>query len=222
MKKSKTNSPRKRLIVLLAALGIGANFLVNAPSLSAQVPQRKPTNTKEFNQAVHLRDSLSEVNWTMFNVAQEKYFDRVDKKYTMGRFFNKRELRELNRVLAPYLTARAGETDIDYKYVRVLTPIKSSTPLSAFIDAVGILNVESADMAPFDMIFDNGFLYAFNDPKNEDLFEEYLDACADGCIAEEGPNFTPREFAGIRDEYLRNERQIDSLNTVIYNMRRSR
>ena len=221
MKKGKTNSPRKRLIVLLAALGIGANFLVNAPSLSAQAPQRNTANTADFNRAVHLRDSLSDANWTMFNVAQEKYFDRIDKKYTMGRFFSKRELRELNRVLAPYLTARAGETDVDYKYTRLLMPIKSTTPLSAFVDVVGALNVESADMAPFDMIFDNGFLYAFNDPKNEDLFEEYLEACADGCITEEGPDFTPREFAGIRDEYLNNERKIDSLNTVIYNMRRS-
>lgn len=213
MKQNNTNT--KRLITLLAALGIGANFMFNAPALSAQNPQKGKKQNQEFRNLQRTRDSLCDANWRIFNIAQEKYYDRIDKKYTMRLFFSKKELAELNKVLTPYFQNLAGETSLEYQYVKMLFPIKPNTPLTKFFDVIGILGVPDEELAPLDVICSQGHVYAFNDANKENNFECFLEDYDMGKITDEGPDCSIKEFAKICQEWWGNQERMNELNRQI-------
>ena len=213
MKQNNTN--KKYLIKLLAILGIGANFMFNAPSLSAQNPKSGKKQNKELQNLQHTRDSLFEANYKMFNIAQEKYYDRIDKKYTMRLFFSRKELAELNRILTPYFQELAGETSLEYQYVKLLFPIKPDMPLNKFFDIIGILGVPDAELAPLDVICDQGHVYGFNDANKENNFECFLEEFDLGLMTDEGPNCDIKEFAKICEEWWANEERMNELNRQI-------
>ncbi len=213
MKQNNTN--KKRLITLLAVLGIGANFMFNAPSLSAQNTQKGKKPNKELRAMQRTYDSLSEANYKMFNIAQEKYYDRIDKKYTMRLFFSRKELAELNKVLTPYFQALAGETSLEYQYVKMLFPIKPDMPLTKFFDVIGILGVPDEELAPLDVICSQGHVYAFNDANKENNFECFLESFDLGKITDEGPDCTIKEFAQICQEWWDNQERMNELKRQI-------
>jgi len=218
MKQNNTN--KKYLIKLLAILGLGANFMFNAPSLSAQNPQKpKKQNNKELQNLQHTYDSLFETNYRMFNIAQEQYYDRIDKKYTMRLFFSKKELDELNKVLTPYFQNLAGETTLEYQYVKLLFPIKPNTPLTKFFDIIGILGVPDAELAPLDVICDQGHVYGFNDANKENNFECFLEEYDLGKITDEGPDCDIKEYSNICQEWWDNEERMIALRQQILDNR---
>lgn len=168
---------------------------------------------KQF--ATKRRDSLRDANCQLFNVAQEKYFDRIDKNYTLGRFFDAQQIAELNKILVNYLTRRAGDSSFEYKFAKSNMPVNAKTTLNMFIDIIIALDVAPQDLAPLDVIFDGGQLCAFNDKHAETVFESFLEDSDAGKMHDDGPNFDLPEMAQIRDKYVYNVRRIDSLGRVI-------
>lgn len=161
------------------------------------------------------RDSLNAVNWQLYNVAAEKYFDRIDKKYTLSRFFNSRDIAELNRILAPYLDNMAGDSSFEYKYIKSNMPLRSDTKFGTFLDIIGVMRVSGESLEKFGMVAEDGYLYAFNDQRRLDLIDSFAGDYDAGVMGDQGPNFNIPEFAKIQKEYTRNARQIDSINRVV-------
>ena len=214
MKKGKTETPSWHSMSVGLKLGVLLAFLIATKSGIAQTPETKPVKTPSPEQ--RMRDSLINANWNMFNIAQENYFDRVDKKYTMGRFFNKKEIAQLNEIMTPYLLKMAGRSDAEYKYVKMNMPITKKLSLNTFVEMVYIMGVAPEDLAPMDMIFDQGHLYLFNDRERQNLFEQLLEESDAGMIIDYVmPNYEIPEFQAIRKKYDRNAYQIDSLNRIV-------
>lgn len=205
---------------LVPGLKMGAllAFMISVNGVIAQSTKPvKQTKNTTMDATKRKCDSLIEASNNLFNAAQEKYFDRMDRKYTMGLFFNNQEITQLNKIMASYLAKKAGSSDIEYKYAKINLPIRKDLPLNTFVEMVNILGVPDAEMAPFDMVFSNGHLYMFADKKRAKLFEEFLgDSYAGFLDDDDVPDYSIPEFAKIRKEYDRYLQQIDSLNDIIY------
>ena len=167
----------------------------------------------------HTFDSLDRRNMALFLDAQEKYFARIDRKYTLGRFFTQKQLAQLNRIVMPYAN-KISKTDTNaewYRFIKNNTPLKSKTAIPTFEDLIRGLDIPPAEFAPMDMIIDGGYLYAFNDARQQKLFEAYLteiDAAFSDTDKNE-PNFAIREIAPIQSEYMHNKREMAILNKNI-------
>ncbi|MBO4480619.1 MAG: hypothetical protein J5742_03295 [Alphaproteobacteria bacterium] len=199
-------------------LGCVIAFTVLANAAMAQnAPAKKQNQKSNITVAKYKLDSLNDACSNLFNIAQEKYFDRIDKKYTMGLFFTPKEISQLNNVMTPYIKKMAGESDFGYKYAKMNMPIRKDLPLNTFVEMVYILGVKDEELAPFDMVFSNGHLYMFADKKRAELFESFLAESYDGFLDDDDvPNYSIPEFAKIRNEYDNYLQQIDSLNNVVY------
>ncbi len=169
------------------------------------------------NEAAHeYRDSLNTVNWNLYNIAAEKYFDRIDKHYTLAQFFNARDIALLNKSFRPYMESMAGESSFEYKFVKSNMPLHANTTLSTFLDIIGVLHVDDPALSKMGVLIEDGCLYMFTDKRRQNLFDSFVNDYYAGMMNEYGPNFKIREFANIRNEYTRNTQNIDSLNNTIY------
>lgn len=174
----------------------------------------------EFNENRNMQkklDSLKERNTIMFNDAQDKYYERIEEKYQLGRFMGAAQIAQLNHVIMPYVKA-TRKTDIDaYNLVKKITPFTSKTTLSQFEYVLHLLDIPPQKFAPLDMIIDKGFLIMFNDAQQQKVHEAYLEelshAFAD--FNENEPNFEIRENAEIRGEYINNQNKIRALESKI-------
>lgn len=162
-------------------------------------------------------DSLKNRNATIFGDAQNKYFNRIEKKYPLGKFMGAAKINRLNRVVMPYVQV-AKKNDIDtYNLVKKLTPFTRLTTLAQFESVLHLLDVPPQKFAPLDMVIHDGCLIFFNDARQQKLFEDYLEershVFAD--FNENEPNFEIRENAEIRDEYMHNQGEIRALESKI-------
>ncbi len=223
MQKTQKSGLQKRLAMLIAALAIGAVSLVNAPSLSAQETDKNKTPNKSLADLKHEKDSLINANADMFNIAQNKYYERLDKKYTMRLFFSRRELKELNKVLDKYFqvfadkTARTGEESVEYKYIKAILPFKQDTPFSVINYVIRKLGVPSEALAPLDIIAYQGTVNAFNDKNKQNNFECYLEAFANGRMNDGDLPDDVAEFLEIYEQWYTNELKIAKIRQEMMN-----
>ena len=178
------------------------------------------TTAPEFIENKRLKkslDSLDRRNAELFMNAQEKYFNRIDVKYPMGRFFTPAQISELNKIVMPY-AGKISESDTDiYNFIKKKTPITGKMTISEFESVLHLLNIPSEKFAPMDMVVDNGFLFLFNDARQQKLFESYLEDLSRTFseFDETRPNFEIPENAQIYDEYTNNMHKISKLNKKI-------
>ena len=216
MKQKISKKPSWHRIVGGLKFGFILALLIAAKGTKAQSNTR-PERNAQLESTIDMRDSLNYASSNLFNIAQEKYFDRIDKKYTIGRFFTKQEISELNRIFTPYLQNMAGDSDFAYKYARQNMPLRSKLPLNIFAEIIYILGVDTDELKPFGMIFNNGNLCMFADETRGRLFENFLDESIAGFLDDyDVPNYNIPEFAKIRTQYDAMLQQIDSLNNIIY------
>ena len=217
---------------IVAVIGIGAAMLTphmlrkkarrEVARLSFEVQHNKDSlhtylvQAPEFQENRQMKkniDSLKGRNITMFLDAQEKYFERTEKKYPLGRFMNNGQLAQLNGVVMPYVS-RVPKSDINvYNLLKKLTPFNARTTISEFESVLHLLNIPSEKFAPLDMVVDQGFLFMFNDRKQQAMLESYLEELSMAFSESDVnmPNFDIRENAAIRDEYMRNQDKIRNL-----------
>ncbi len=171
----------------------------------------------ENKQLKRTLDSLDRRNTELFLTAQEKYFARIDSKYTLGRFLTPKQLAQLNKIVMPYAN-KISKSDTEwYRFIKDNTPLKSRTHIPTFEDVIRGLDIPAEKFAPMDMIIDGGYLYMFNDARQQKLFEAYLTEidAAFSNKEENSPNFAIREIAPIQSEYMHNKREITKLDTRI-------
>ena len=180
-------------------------YMVNAPEFA------------ENRQIKKTLDSLKNRNVVMFSDAQEKYFNRIEKKYPLGRFMNNAQINRLNGIVLPYVrTTKTNDTN-GYTLVKKLTPFSAWTTLAQFESVLHLLNIPPQKFAPLDMVVNDSFLVMFNDARQQKLFESYLEELSFtfSDFNENEPNFEIRENAEIRDEYTHNQGEIRTLESKI-------
>jgi len=162
-------------------------------------------------------DSLNNYNTKMFNNAQEEYFARINKKYPMGRFMNSVQIAQLNRTVMPYINKTRQSNQEVYNSVRKIVPFNAKSTLSEFEYVLHSVDIPAEKFAPLDMVVNEGFLFGFNDARQENLFKEYLDEISRAFseFNENEPNFDIPENAKIKDEYVRNQDNITELKNKI-------
>ncbi|MBO4700507.1 MAG: hypothetical protein J5620_02020 [Alphaproteobacteria bacterium] len=162
---------------------------------------------KELKRTV---DSLEKRNIELLLGAQEKYFARIDRRYTLGRFFTPNQIAKLNNIVMPYANKIKKDDSQWYMFIKNNTPLKSRTTIPTMEDIIRTLDIPPEKFAPMDMVIDGGYLYMFNDARQQKLFEAYL-TDIDAAFAnkdENEPNFAIREIAPIQSEYTHNKREI--------------
>lgn len=158
-------------------------------------------------------DSLDRRNLELFLGAKEKYFARIDRRYTLGRFFTPNQIAKLNNIVMPYAKQIKKDDSQLYMFIKNNTPLKSRTTIPTMEDIIRNLDIPAEKFAPMDMVVDGGYLYMFNDARQQKLFEAYLTEI-DAAFAnkdENEPNFAIREIAPIQAEYMHNKREIGKL-----------
>lgn len=223
-------------MVILAVLGVGAATISTHTNrkkarrevsrLNGEIYKNKSAlhaymiNAKEFEENRQMKktlDSLKHCNVKMFGDAQERYYERIDKKYPMGRFMNATQIRQLNHMIMPYVNKIKKSDNNAYTLVHRFTPLTSRTTMSEFECMLHLVDIPPEKFAPFDMIVDGGFLFFFNDAKQQKLYEKYLEELSKSFseFHENEPNFEIRENAEIRDEYIANQDKIRNLEFMI-------
>lgn len=222
--------------VILAVIGVGAGALSkpiirkNARRKIARLNTEIRNNDKalhaymvnadEFKENKQMKktlDSLNNRNVQMFCDAQNKYNERIDKKYPMGRFMNATQIAQLNRTVMPYVRKDKVADQDTYNTVKKFTPFNSRSTLSQFQYVIQATNIPAEKFAPLDMIVHEGFLCFFNDAHQQKLYESYLEELSHtySDFTDNEPNFDIPENAVIRDEYMRNKNTITELNNRI-------
>ncbi len=217
MNDTKKTYLQKRLAILIAALAVGAMSLVNAPSLSAQNTAENKKPGKDLMTLKHEKDSLVNANCDMFNIAQNKYYERLDKIYTMSLLFSNQELKELNNAFNPYFQKFAennilsGEIGVEYKYIKLMFPMKADMPFGEFYYIIRKLNIPDEVLAQFDITSVHGRIVGFKNAHKQTNFECYSDAFArglmnDGDLSEDVP-----EYLEIYESWYTNNLKIAKL-----------
>lgn len=217
------NANKKNLITLLAVLGIGANFMFNAPSLSAQNTAENKKPGKDLMNLKHEKDSLVNANCDMFNIAQNKYYERLDKIYTMSLFFSNRELKELNKAFNPYFQKFAennilsGEIGVEYKYIKLIFPMKANMPFGEFYYIIRKLNIPDEVLAQFGMTSVHGRIVGFKNAHKQNNFECYSDAFAGGLMNDGDLPADVPEYLEIYEQWYTNNLKIAKLQQEMQN-----
>ncbi len=172
---------------------------------------------KENKQMQKTLDSLRNRNVQMFCYAQNKYTERINKKYPMGRFMNATQIAQLNRTVMPYVRKDKITSQDTYNTVKKFTPFNSRSTLSQFQYVIQATNIPAEKFAPLDMIVHEGFLCFFNDARQQKLYESYMEELSHAYsdFNDNEPNFEISENAVMRDEYIRNKNNITELNNKI-------
>ena len=165
----------------------------------------------------HIIDSIEERNDLLLGVALHNYFERLDKKYTLGKFLNPSQIKNINAVIESYLYKVSKSDDIVYKYAKSYMPINANTPLCAFTDIVNYLYITPIELMPYGVEFDNGVIFRFYDKKSQNLFYKYLEDYELAFISDTTPNFSVPEINHIREEFLQNHEKIIELESSIEN-----
>ncbi len=172
---------------------------------------------KENKQMQKTLDSLRNRNVQIFCDAQNKYTERINKKYPMGRFMNATQIAQLNRTVMPYVRKDKITSQDTYNTVKKFTPFNSRSTLSQFQYVIQATNIPAEKFAPLDMIVHEGSLCFFNDARQQKLYESYLEELSHAYsdFNDNEPNFEISENAVMRDEYIRNKNNITELNNKI-------
>ncbi len=175
-------------------------------------------DTSEFDktsQARHMIDSIEERNDVLFGVALHNYFDRLDKKYTLGKFLSLDQIKNINAVISSHLYKVSKSDDVVYKYAKSYMPINATTPLRAFTDIVDYLYITPIELMPYGVEFDNGVIFQFYNENSQNLFYKYLDDNEFAFISDTMPNFSVPEIGRIRNEFIQNHKKIIELESNI-------
>ena len=179
------------------------------------------TNASKFQQnaqILHIIDSINERNDYLIGGAFDNYFEKLDKKYTLGRFLDAGQIAKINGVISSHLHKVSKQNDLVYKYAKSYMPISASTPLRAFEDIVDYLQITPVDLMPYGVEFDNGAIFQFYKPAAQDLFYKYLDEYEAAYATDTEPNFEIKDIAPTHDEYVANCNKISELkNQITYN-----
>lgn len=223
MKNNNSNSSMKTMHTVLFGVGLGLIFGMTTNIIIKSTKSRKEnklenlvskTQENRFEYMLHspetyninrdkrVLDSLAAANQNLFDKSAEKYFEKIDKKYTMGRFFNASEIAQINKILTPY----TADTELA-SYM----PLGASTTIAGFEDIVRATGIAPAKLMPVGVEFDCGYIFRFRDAAKQKLFESYIDAIEAAFMADESPNFEIREIAPIRAEYTANCAKMDSI-----------
>ena len=170
-------------------------YLINSPE------------TYQINTDKRILDSLADANTVLFDVNSNKYFNGIDKKYTMGRFFNASEIAMINKTLEQY----TNDTEL-----ASCMPLGAKTPIVQFEDIVRATGIAPSKLMPAGVEFDCGYIFRFRDAADQKLFESYLAEIDAAFDEDENPNFDIREFAPMRAEYDANCAKMDSIQNDIH------
>lgn len=190
---------------------------IRTPVLQKLQPVQNTPNP-ELGIIRHKIDSLQFANVAMQDSVAEKYAARIDKQYTLGRFFNKTEIAKLNKLMNTHLAMMAQNDDSDTLLNNIATeimPLNTKTPLVTFESIIYITDVSSSDLAKFGIVYNSERIEGFTDAARQKTLQNYFDAYANAFTAEDEPNFEIPEFASIRQRYTANKQQIYELNRQI-------
>ena len=158
----------------------------------------------EITQSARLHrvaDSLNNVSDTMIDNATARYYDRIDAKYTLDKFFYKKQIETLNKIIDEHL----AECDIDdydtYQYVMDNTPVDGKTPLAVFESIARVFGVLPTDFESAGVIFDMGDIFMFKSSRAQANFLRYLDDIERTETKDGKPNFEIPELAEVHAQY---------------------
>ena len=165
----------------------------------------------------HRIDSLRAANVAMFDSVAEEYIAHLDSQYTLGRFFGKTEIAQLNTLVGRYLQSDAlnptGDTLLNV--ASQIMPLTARTPLVTFESVVYLANIPQQTLDRFGVVFDSEHIDHFTNATRQKTFQKYLDAYSNTFVGEDEPNFQISEFASIQQKYNANKRQISELQNQI-------
>ena len=157
--------------------------------------------TKQNRLMEKMRDSLALQNEQMLQSAQDEYFNKLDKRYTLGCFFTPREIAEMNKI------------------ANFAGPIfNTKTTLNEFQETLTELEIPGDKFIKFGVELDNGYIFRFLDDTRQMLFENYMDA-NDAAFLIDNTNDTPNPAIVLprtkQQEFYKNKKTIDSLENQI-------
>ena len=191
------------------------NNVVSTPT--PKVPVQTQVPSKDTNILRPRIDSLVALNWALLDSATERYSARLDSQYNLGRFFNKSEIKELNKLLGNYIIRYtdtiAGDTLLNF--ATTIMPLNANTPLVTFESLVYLVNVPSQDLNKYGIVFDSDHVECFTDARRQKVFEQYIKAYSNTFTKDDSPNFDIPELASIQQQYNKNRQQIIALQNQI-------
>lgn len=159
-------------------------------------------------------DSLNFINDTMLVNAQRRYYERIDTKYTLDKFFYVKQIEELNRIIDEHLVKCDMDDHDTYQYIIENTPMNAKTPLGVFESVARIIGVSPETFESAGVIFDMGDIFMFTLPRAQANFLRYLGDCEKIEKRDSQPNFDIPELAVVQKSYTRNKNLATRLDLV--------